>query len=92
MNDRHLRRVLNEYFHYYHESRTRLSLEKDAPDHAPFNRTKPNRSFRFPKLVDSIIDTSVVPHSRLMSAFLTLPSVHKSLLMHFNIGLIPVQV
>jgi len=30
-NDRHLRRLLKEYFHYYHESRTHLGLEKDCP-------------------------------------------------------------
>jgi len=31
MNERHLRRVLKEYLAYYHESRTHLGLEKDAP-------------------------------------------------------------
>ncbi len=31
LNDRHLQRILKEYFAYYHESRTRLGLEKDAP-------------------------------------------------------------
>ncbi|MDH3216905.1 MAG: integrase core domain-containing protein [Candidatus Krumholzibacteria bacterium] len=30
-NERHLRRVLKEYFRYYHESRTHLGLEKDCP-------------------------------------------------------------
>jgi transposase InsO family protein len=34
-NDRHLRRVLKEYFHYYHESRTHLGLEKDCPEPRP---------------------------------------------------------
>jgi putative transposase len=34
-NDRHLRRVLKEYFHYYHESRTHLGLEKDCPHPRP---------------------------------------------------------
>ena len=34
-NDRHLRRVLKEYFHYYHESRTHLGLEKDCPNTRP---------------------------------------------------------
>lgn len=28
---RHLRRVLAAYLSYYHDSRTHLSLEKDAP-------------------------------------------------------------
>jgi transposase InsO family protein len=31
LNDRHLRRVLKEYLAYYHESRTHLGLDKDAP-------------------------------------------------------------
>ena len=29
-NENHLRRVLKEYFKYYHESRTHLGLEKDS--------------------------------------------------------------
>jgi len=31
LNEQHLRRILNEYFLYYHHSRTHLSLEKDCP-------------------------------------------------------------
>ena len=31
LSERHLRRVLTDYFAYYHGSRTHLSLEKDAP-------------------------------------------------------------
>ncbi len=31
--ERHLRRILGEYFTYYHEFRTHLSLEKDTPTH-----------------------------------------------------------
>jgi len=34
-NDRHLRRVLKKYFHYYHGSRTHLGLEKDCPEPRP---------------------------------------------------------
>jgi len=30
-NDNHLRQILKSYFRYYHESRTHLSLDKDAP-------------------------------------------------------------
>lgn len=30
-NDKHLRRVLKQYFRYYHECRTHLGLEKDCP-------------------------------------------------------------
>jgi len=31
LNERHLRRVLRDYFKYYHGSRTHLGLEKDCP-------------------------------------------------------------
>ena len=33
LSERHLRRILNSYFVYYHHSRTHLALDKDAPDH-----------------------------------------------------------
>ena len=32
MNQDHLRRILKSYLEYYHESRTHLGLDKDAPD------------------------------------------------------------
>ena len=32
LRERHLYRILNSYFAYYHRSRTHLSLGKDAPD------------------------------------------------------------
>src|SRR5436309_15013665 len=32
LTERHLRRILTEYFAYYHRARTHLSLDKDAPD------------------------------------------------------------
>jgi hypothetical protein len=31
LDDRHLRRLLNEYLAYYHEDRTHLAVDKDAP-------------------------------------------------------------
>jgi hypothetical protein len=31
LNQRHLRRLLNEYVRYYHEDRTHLGLGKDTP-------------------------------------------------------------
>jgi len=34
-NEWHLRRVLISYLHYYHCSRTHLSLAKDCPDARP---------------------------------------------------------
>jgi len=33
--EKHLRRVLKEYFRYYHQSRTHLGLEKDCPESRP---------------------------------------------------------
>jgi transposase InsO family protein len=35
LNERHLRRVLRDYFKYYHGSRTHLGLEKDCPRSRP---------------------------------------------------------
>ena len=35
LNEKHLRRVLKEYLAYYHESRTHLGLDKDAPVSRP---------------------------------------------------------
>jgi transposase InsO family protein len=32
LGERHLRRILREYLEYYHESRTHLALDKDAPE------------------------------------------------------------
>ena len=34
-NEKHLRRVLKEYFLYYHKCRTHLGLEKDCPNRRP---------------------------------------------------------
>ena len=31
LNESHLRRILKDYFDYYHHARTHLGLEKDAP-------------------------------------------------------------
>ena len=43
ISDRHLRRILKSYVRYYHESRTHLSLDKDAPESRPI---QPNSSDR----------------------------------------------
>jgi transposase InsO family protein len=42
-NDNHLRRLLKNYFRYYHESRTHLSLNKDAPECRAIQSTKSER-------------------------------------------------
>jgi len=43
INDNHLRRILKDYFRYYHESRTHLSLDKDTP---AFRAVQSNQSER----------------------------------------------
>jgi putative transposase len=35
LHERHLRRILTRYFAYYHQARTHLALDKDAPDLRP---------------------------------------------------------
>ena len=37
-DERHLRGVLSSYFHYYHQTRTHLSLDKHCPDTRPLHR------------------------------------------------------
>jgi hypothetical protein len=32
LNERHLKRLMNEYLHYYHEDRTHLGLAKETPN------------------------------------------------------------
>jgi len=36
-DERHLRGVLSSYFHYYHKTRTHLSLDKDCPESRPIH-------------------------------------------------------
>lgn len=38
LGEPHLRRILTRYFAYYHQARTHLSLDKDAPDRRPIER------------------------------------------------------
>jgi hypothetical protein len=35
LGERHLRGILTDYFAYYHQARTHLALDKDAPDPRP---------------------------------------------------------
>jgi len=35
LGEKHLRRVLKDYLAYYHDSRTHLGLDKDAPASRP---------------------------------------------------------
>ena len=49
-SDKHLRRILNGYFRYYHESRTHLSLNKDAPESRGIQANKLERIFQIPQV------------------------------------------
>jgi putative transposase len=51
LNEKHLKRLVAEYVHYYHGDRTHLGLDKDTPDERP--AAIPNQSSRvvsFPRL------------------------------------------
>ena len=49
LGERHLHRVLNRYFIYYHQARTHLALEKDAPDLRPVQLSAAGRMYSFRK-------------------------------------------
>src|SRR6516164_5751673 len=50
LNDNHLRRLLKDYFRYYHESRTHLSLNKDAPECRTIQSNKSERIIQIPQV------------------------------------------
>jgi len=50
INDWHLRRILKSYFGYYHESRTHLSLEKDAPNSRKVQPRESGRIVQVPEV------------------------------------------
>ena len=41
-NERHLQRILKEYFEYYHQDRTHLGLDKDTPSERPVQERPQN--------------------------------------------------
>ncbi len=41
LNERHLKRLLSSYLHYYHPWRTHRSLDRDAPDGRPVRPAEP---------------------------------------------------
>jgi transposase InsO family protein len=49
-NDNHLRRLLKDYFRCYHESRTHLSLNKDAPECRVVQSNKSERIIEIPQV------------------------------------------
>jgi len=58
INDKHLRHILKGYFRYYHESRTHLSLDEDAPESRAIQPNKSHQSVKSHRSVGFIIDTS----------------------------------
>ena len=50
LNENHLRRLLKDYFRYYHESRTHLSLNKDAPGCRAIQSNKSERIIQIPQV------------------------------------------
>ena len=50
INDHHLRRILKDYFRYYHESRTHLSLDKDAPGFRAVQSNKSEKIIQIPQV------------------------------------------
>ena len=58
LNEASLYRHVKSFLAYYHESRTHLSLAKDAPNPRPVHAAEPAGSLRFPKLADFTTATS----------------------------------
>jgi len=50
LNERHLRRILREYFSYYHTCRTHLSLNKDPPESRPVEPTAMGNIIALPRV------------------------------------------
>ena len=50
LSERHLRRILTRYFAYYHQARTHLSLDKDAPDGRPVEPPRTRQVIPIPEV------------------------------------------
>ena len=50
LNDCHLKRILTDYFHYYHRWRTHLSLEMDSPESRSVQRPSLGQVAQFPEV------------------------------------------
>jgi hypothetical protein len=48
LGEAHLRRILARYAEYYHQSRTHLALDKDAPDARPVELSQAGRIVEIP--------------------------------------------
>jgi putative transposase len=50
LGETHLRRILARYLEYYHQSRTHLALDKDAPDARPIELSQAGRIVEIPEV------------------------------------------
>jgi transposase InsO family protein len=50
LGERHLHRILTCYFAYYHQARTHLALDKDAPDRRPITRPAEGKIVQLPEV------------------------------------------
>jgi putative transposase len=50
LGERHLRRILTRYFAYYHQARTHLALNKDAPDLRPIELPAAGKIVQLPEV------------------------------------------
>jgi transposase InsO family protein len=50
LSERHLRRILIRYFAYYHQARTHIALDKDAPDVRPVELPNAGRIVEIPEV------------------------------------------
>ena len=50
LNERHLRRILRDYFNYYHTCRTHLSLNKDPPETRTVEPPESGKVVAFPRI------------------------------------------
>jgi hypothetical protein len=50
-DERHLRGVLSSYFHYYHSTRTHLSLDKDCPKSRPIHPPEAGKIVAFSAVI-----------------------------------------
>jgi transposase InsO family protein len=49
-DEHHLRGVLSSYVHYYHKTRTHLSLAKDCPESRPIHPPTAGKIISFPEV------------------------------------------
>jgi putative transposase len=63
LGERHLRRILTRYFAYYHQVRTHLALDKDAPDLRPIERPATGKIVPLPEVGGLHHRTSAKPRS-----------------------------